>query len=152
MQQTTLQPRSNQRSIGENSAEQCKKTQEHRKSSKKITTSPETTAFPRTTKQAKELELPPNRLRVSSSKPYSTDRKAKRTVQNANSPNETPRNCERRLHQHTTAQKTSKLPRTHAVDGSTFYISCCFSFVTPSACEKVYGTHYSCTVPYPGVD
>ena len=34
--------------------------------------------------------------------------KAKQTVQNTNSPNETQRNCKRQLHQHTTAQKTSK--------------------------------------------
>ena len=66
MQRTTPQPRSIQRSVGENCAKLRKRTQEHRKPSKKTTTSPKSS--PRTTKRAKELRTPPNKLRANSSK------------------------------------------------------------------------------------
>ena len=80
---------------------------------KKTTTSPETTASPRTTKRAKELRTPPNKSRINpkqiTEKLTSPNKTRNERWKNANSPNKTQTNNERRLHQHTTTQNFENL-------------------------------------------
>jgi len=92
-------------------------TKEHRKPSKKTTTSPETL---RTTDRAKELKLHQTNHAQTAGNLASPNKTRNERWKNANSPNETQTNSERWLHQHTTTQKLRKPPRTHAVDGSKF--------------------------------
>ena len=86
----------------------ARKLQEHREPSKKPATPPETTASPTDNQTSKRTQTPPNESRVNSRKPYFTEQKSKRTVENAKSQNKSQANSERWLHQHTTTQKTTK--------------------------------------------